>query len=405
MDVVILDHHSLPPSLPEAFAILHPQRRNGHPDASPCGAGVAWSFIGALQQELGNPNWDGRETDIALAMIGTIADVMELTGGNRTLVREGLRAFNAIVTGPLALLRTHAGLDSPATSRDIAFRIAPRINAAGRMADPHIALQGLLGDASSLSMLEELNRERQETVKGLLQDYEEHASFADRFVCIVDQRLTPGVCGLVAGKITERFHRPVLVAAEENGVCTASLRSVPGYDVAAMLRRVGHLLNDFGGHAMAAGCSFVTSTFDNLRAACIADAEQYVTDDMLVPRLHFDVEIDHRIITPALCNALEALEPCGQGNPEPRFLVRHASLSDVRTIGSDRTHVQARLGGKQVIGFGHAALAGSLSTPVDLLCRIGCNDWRGQRNVQLRLDDVRIAHHIPAPPSYQAVVT
>lgn len=401
IDTVILDHHSLPKDLPEAEAILHPSIRipGASDDSSPCGAGVAWSFVEAFERASGTPQWHEREIDLVFAAIGTVADVMELRGGNRALVRAGLKALQTTDKGTLALLCLQSGITPPYTSRDIGFRLAPRINAAGRMADPHIALHALLGDPQALLELETLNRQRQDLVGTLMGNVEEHASLGDRFICILEESCTPGVCGLMAGKICEQTGRPTLVAALENGRCTASLRGVPSYDVTAALRRAEHLLTDFGGHAMAAGCSFNAGIFDALRAFLIADASERIPESEAVPLVVIDVALDPRHITPELCAGLDRLEPFGQGNHEPRFLLQNVMLSDIRTVGSDKKHLQAKIGNAALIGFGHGELIRHLRQPVDIVCRIGMNTWKGFRRVQIQLDDVRVAS-----PAHVAVI-
>ncbi len=392
MDVVILDHHTLPRELPDAHAILHPDLRveGAAMAAAPCGAGVAWSFVEMYEQRAGNAQWQDRDTDMTLAAIGTVADVVELRDGNRSLVQQGLRALQS-AQGPLRLLCLQAGLTPPYTSRDIGFRLAPRINAAGRMADPHIALQALLGDPQALLELETLNQQRQSLVNSLMEGVETHESLGDPFICIVDEECTAGVCGLLAGKLCENLCKPTLVAAVDGGRCTASLRGIPGYDVTAALHRARHLLIDCGGHAMAAGCTFDREKFAELRDFLANDARMHVPEEATVPLLGVDAVLDPAHVCEALCAGLEALEPFGQGNAEPRFLLRNVMLTDLRTVGAEKKHLQAKLGNTSIIGFGHGHLVMHLRRPVDIACRIGTNTWKGIRRLQIMLDDARVS--------------
>ncbi len=398
IDVIVLDHHTLPGTLPAAFAILHPELTSPALDSAPCGAGVAWSLIHAMETADNNPDWEDRRTDIALAAIGTVADVVELRGGNRTLTHSGLLALAQLQTGPLALLCKNAGLESPYTSRDIGFRIAPRINAAGRMSDPHIALYALLGDHSSLLELDALNRQRQDVVTAHIDDLLPRAEMeSEGMLCFVNASYTPGICGLLAGRLTETFGRPSLVAAQTGEMCVASLRSIPGYDVTAGLTRCSNLLTGFGGHAMAAGCSFHISAFSMLRERLRADAGTHIATSDLRPTLVAECTMDISDVTTGFCDALGALEPFGQGNPEPRFVIENVRLEKIRCVGKTGKHLQGSVNGRKLIGFNLGHLLEALGEPVDLLCRIGMDTWQGRRNVQLFLDDARVADRVQDP--------
>lgn len=397
VDTIVLDHHQLPEQLPRAAAILHPALAEGDAIA-PCGAGVAWGFVRALEEHLGHAEWDDWETDIALAAIGTVADVVELRGHNRALVHRGLIALQRLTDGPLKLLCLHAGLTPPFTSRDIGFRIAPRINAAGRMADPHTALSALLGDEAALLSLHELNRQRQDVVADLL---EKTLPLAERqtssLLCFSSPDYSPGICGLLAGKLTERFGKPSLIAFSGNHLCTASLRSISEYDVTAGLRGCADLLQSYGGHAMAAGCAFVPDNLPSLHERLNADIIAAIGKATLHPTLTADVALSAAHITLDLCHALSSLEPFGQGNPEPRFIIRDVTLRNARCVGADKTHLQALVAGKKLIGFRLGHLHEYCERPVDLLCTVGIDAWQGKARPQLFLDDMRIS--TPAPIS------
>lgn len=426
IDVIVLDHHTLPTvapaaagaevglphDLPPACAILHPALASPVIDPSPCAAGIAWSVVEALERREGNVNWDGRATDIALAAVGTVADIVELRGGNRTLTHSGLQALSTLTDGPLALLCAHAGLQSPYTSRDIAFRIAPRINAAGRMDDPHIALSALLGDSAALLQLDTLNRERQDVVSGHIENLLPRAEAeAAGMLCFVSDDYSPGICGLLASRLCELHGKPCLIAARSGALCSASLRSIPGYDVTAGLSRCSDFLLTFGGHAMAAGCTFAAANFPSLHERLRADATEYIAADTLLPTLTADCAIGIERVTTDLCDALAVLEPFGQGNPEPRFIIEDARLDNARRVGKEEKHLQATVRGRKAIGFHLAHLEAQISTPVDLLCRVGIDTWNGRRQPQLFLDDIRVSgkshiqhsRNIPARKSSEAV--
>lgn len=401
MDVLVLDHHHLPDELPEAYAILHPALAPGFPHPHPSAAGVTWSLVRALEASDSSSMWTDseRDMDLALAAIGTIADLVELRGGNRTLAEAGVRALRRIDSGPLEFLKLQAGLTmAPVTSRDIAFRIAPRLNAAGRMAEPDIALRALLGDQVSLLRLEELNKERQGVVTQLFTDALPMIDASAPFLALRHADYVPGVCGLLAGKLTERFGRPSLVAHLNGNMCTGSLRSIAAYNVTEGLGRNPDLLTSFGGHAMAAGCSFLAKNFDALVSHLREDVNERVAEDDLIPSLTPDAHVDVAQLTLALCESLQALEPHGQGNPEPMFLLTNVRLERPRKIGSDSSHLQGSLDGKKLIGFRMGAFLDATTEPLDLLCRIGIDSWQGKRQVQVFVEDMRAFVTTPHRP-------
>ncbi len=390
MDVIILDHHRMPPVLPDACAIIHPALADAsavHPSA----AGIAWSVVRALEEAQGNGDWSGRETDIALGAMGTVADLVELRGVNRTLVHRGLRALGEISEGPLRFLQLQAGLQGIPTSQDIAFRLAPRINAAGRMADPLIALSALMGDHAALVQLEDLNRERQRLVAGLLEDsLPQVEDSPSPFLCMASPRFSAGICGLLAGKLTERFGKPSLVAHIQENLCIGSLRSIPGYNIMEALEHCSSLFLNFGGHAMAAGCSFAEDNLPQLSRQLTDHASAAIAADDLVPSLSIDMQLEASDLTLEVCEELRMLEPFGQGNPEPAFLIKNAMLERARTVGSDGSHLQASLGGKKVIGFRMGHLLDAARRPLDIVCHAAVDTWQGARGVQLLLKDMRV---------------
>ncbi|MBI3619281.1 single-stranded-DNA-specific exonuclease RecJ [Candidatus Peregrinibacteria bacterium] len=407
IDVIVLDHHHLRPELPKTFALLHPNLIPNFTDSAPCAAGVAWSVVVGLERADGVVGWDDMATDLALAGIGTIADLVELKGSNRILVHESLRALAGIKEGPLAFLRVHAGMNGVCTSRDVAFRIAPRLNAAGRMADPHIALQALLGNNDALLHLEQLNQERQTHVGSLLEEaLMSLPSTLPPLIALKNEAYSPGIVGLLASKLTEKFGRPTLIASIKDQHCIASLRSIPGYHITDGLARAQDLLVSFGGHAQAAGCAFSLDRFEALTDRLNVDVAERVTADDLFPSLTIDASLEANDVTLQLCEGIGALEPFGQGNPEPRFLVRSVRLEDVRRVGKEETHLQARVAGKKLIGFGMAEFEEATRQPLDLVCRVGIDTWGGSRRPQLFLDDLRIANtleHAKAPNSSETL--
>lgn len=390
IDAIVLDHHSLPDNAPPAFAILHPALAPGFPEPWPSAAGVAFAFVAAIEAGA----WDDRDEDLALAMIGTVADLVPLLGANRTLVRAGLAALERLRDVPLATFaaRTRTG-SAPLTSTDIAFRIAPRINAAGRIADPMIALHALLEGGEYLRDLETLNVLRQEETAGAI----DHAlqsldNATDPFVCVADPSYQAGIIGLIAGKMTERFGRPSMAVSMRSGECVASLRSIQCYSIIDGLRRHSGLFTSFGGHAQAAGCSFHPANLPTIREALSKDVSLHVSPADLIPTLPVDATLAPGMLSIPFVRSLSALEPFGQGNPEPQFLIENVRLSSVRTVGQHGKHLQAFAAGHKLIAFGHGNLIDRTQGPIDLLCRLGIDTWNGRGQTQLMVQDMRVAH-------------
>lgn len=390
IDVIIVDHHHPPAEIPSATALVHPMTTSLK-DPWPSAAGLAHMLGRALAPTTGIE----ADTDLALAMLGTVADVVPLLGRNRTLVHLGLAALDRLPSGPLAEMRDALRADKKGlTASDIAFRLAPRINAAGRLAAPDIALAALLDGGPALAQLEELNADRQRQTKlavdGAIEKILAQAAVPP-LLSVSHPDLHPGVLGLVAAKLSERFGRPTLIVSERDGVGTASLRSAGGYHLAEGLTRCADLLDRFGGHAQAAGCTFALSNREALVQRLGADVAASVPADDLVPTLEIDGEIPLSSLRPALISGLSVFQPFGAGNQEPRVILRGVTLDGARGVGENARHLQARIGGAKLIGFGLGHLSTHADQPLDLVGRLSIDSWNGREMAQLMLEDMRIA--------------
>lgn len=391
IDVIILDHHTVT-TPPNAFAILHPAIAPGFAQPHPSAAGVAFSFAHAMEGE----HWDDRDTDLALAMLGTVADLVPLIGANRRLVQEGLDALHRLQGTPLAILRDNVSSGNPLTSVDVAFRIAPRINAAGRMAAPMLGLRAILEGGELLKDLDTLNSLRQsETAraldKALLDIARDATGNLPAFLSISSSQFPPGIVGLLAGKLTDRFGRPSMAISIQRELCTASLRSPPHYNITQALQRIAPLLQSFGGHAQAAGATFSLENAMAVMEALERDAEAHIAGELHTPTIGIDAIVPHASITTELCTSLRSLEPFGQGNPEPLFLVENVTMESVRQVGADSKHLQARIGQCKLIGFGIGELAKHSAQPLDIVGKLGIDAWNGRMSPQLMIQDMRIS--------------
>lgn len=397
IDVIVTDHHRVQGGVPDAYAIIHPDVPSPFPNPHLSGSGVAFMLVRALEKL---QSWKDIDLDIALAAIGTVGDLVPLTGENRLLVIHGLKFLDRLPPSPLKDFVDSVRSTGPLTATDIAFRIVPRINAAGRMAHPLVALEALLGGGDSLEELHRLNGERRTFVEELQEEIIPLLDVSDAFLVIASDRITPGTAGLIAGRLSEKFGRPSLAAAIMGNIAVGSVRSIPEIDLMECMEHasVKKFFKTFGGHAQAAGCTFAPADAAALRKAFNALLKkQGVSVDTLLPTLELDAALDQRHLTMAFARSLTSLAPFGTGNAEPTFLLPRQTLTDIRTVGSEKSHLQAKVNGIQAVGFRLGSCIDQLNetTPVDIACRISINNWNGRENVQLVIEDIRTStsHH------------
>ena len=211
------------------------------------------------------------------------------------------------------------------------------------------------------------------------------------FLSIAQEHFPEGILGLLAGKLTEMFGRPSLVARIRGESCTASLRSPQIFHITEGLERCQDLLMYYGGHAQAAGCTFNLRDFDELSKRLAADIEVQTTTDELQPSITIDAFIEPAHIDLKLCEELKLLEPFGSGNPEPMFLLKNVAIDHPRQVGSDSTHLQGTTSGIKMIGFRLGHLLSKLDKPLDIVCRVGIDTWNGRAQPQLFVEDIGVA--------------
>ncbi|OGJ54570.1 hypothetical protein A3D11_01890 [Candidatus Peribacteria bacterium RIFCSPHIGHO2_02_FULL_49_16] len=386
IDCIVVDHHTPKKTLPPAYGIIHPCLSQPPPISPPSAAGLTFALVSAFEGE----SWEGRAEDLALATIGTVADLVLLLGENRTLVQEGIHALRCLRNGPLAAFVQHVcPKQDRITGTDIAFRLAPRINAAGRMDDPLLALYALTEEGDHHLHLETMNAKRQEYTRELFANlYETIPASPPPFLINASPLYPSGIIGLLAGKLTEIFGRPSLVASIQSGICTASLRSPPCYNVTEGLERISDLLLSFGGHAQAAGCTFALQNLDKVRARLSNDVLEQTPEENLHPTLSLDARLLPSTVTLPFCSILSFLEPFGMGNPEPIFLLENVRLEHLTLIGKDRQHISGQIEGTRFVGFDLGNLVNTLPEKVDIACTIQINTWNGRTSPQIMLKDI-----------------
>jgi len=404
IDVIITDHHLPGGPLPAAYAICNPRHPNcTHGDKDLAAVGVAYKLALALCEALGaSPALAQRQLD--LVALATIADVAPLRGENRVLVRYGLRLLADTTHPGLRALMRSSGLDGkPLTAGRVGFVLAPRLNAAGRIADAKLGLQLLLAEQEDEALriareLEELNQARQALDRSVLDDalrQLDQPAARDRFAHVLwAEGWHAGVIGIVASRVVEQTARPAVLVAVEQGIGKGSGRSISAFDLHAALSDCRAHFQRFGGHRAAAGLTMDAQHLPAFAAQFDDVARQRLTADDLVPELRVDLDLNLETVDEELEKYVRHFEPFGVGNPAPVFRARGARLvSTPRRVGSDglRLSFDVPSGTLDGIGWGLADKASRL--PLDreheLAFRLERDEYRGNSRLQLRVADIR----------------
>lgn len=412
IDVIVTDHHEPPDGdLPPTFALVNP-KLPGHdyPFRELCGSAVAFKLAWSVCQRVSGS--DKVRPDLRAFLlealgyvaVATICDVVPLVGENRVLAHFGLRALrDSPAPGMLALLERTGLAGRDLTPEDVGYQIGPRINASGRMDSAARAVEAMLAaDAPEgrrcAEALEVLNDSRRAVERGVLEEAltqaKELAERGDRILVLGGEGWHPGVVGIVASRLVDRFDRPALViGVDEHGVGRGSARSVDGVSVLEIMKAGADHMNRFGGHAMAAGCEVSRENLPHLREALVAAAAGLEREDEGKV-----IEIDARIrlegLDDGLMTQIRRLEPCGEKNPKPVLLAEDVRLDDMpRIIGQDRSHMLLKLrSGTAVfkaLAFGMAKREPELSMgrPLDVVFTPRISHWRGRSEIELVLED------------------
>ena len=403
IDVVITDHHECKQAIPEAAAVVDPHRPDcPYPFKGLAGVGVALK----LAMAAAGPDRAGlvfREY-ADLAAVGTVADVMPMTGENRTIVQTGLAALAHPRRVGLAQLMEEAGLgDKPVTSVSIGYTLAPRINAAGRMGQADLAAELLLtrdpGRAAALAQeLCALNRERQTIECEIFQECVQRLERRPQsgVILLADEHWHQGVVGIVASRLTEKYSCPVFMVCLDQGMGKGSCRSWGGVNLFHLLTQCQDLLEGFGGHAMAAGFTVREENIPALERRLRQLVLEEQAGEELPSLLDIDAAVLPQELTVEAVEALDALEPCGAGNPRPVLVLTGAHVISAAQVGRGR-HLKLRLEGRGVpldaifFSVDGSELGLTPGCRVDVAFYPQINDFRGVRSVQLQVVDLRHA--------------
>lgn len=404
LDVIVTDHHHVPTCLPPALAIINPRQPGcRYPFKDLAGVGVAYKLACALLASSNcSPAMPNDPLD--LVALGTVADMMPLIDENRSLVQRGLQALRKSGRVGLQELIRLAGTKT-VDSESISFALAPRLNAAGRLADPYCAYQIMVTDSEDEARvlaagLESTNQERQALTKRLVHEAEGQIlseGGAGSLIFVSGSGFKAGVVGLVAGKLAESHYRPAVVVEVGDETSRGSARSIPDFNIVMALQECSELLVRFGGHAQAAG---FTITNANLKALCsrlstVADRE--LSGKVLDASLPIDVELPIAQATWGALRQMEALAPFGHGNPQPTLVARRARVVGYpKVVGTD--HLRLRLADQgsplalDAIAFRMSSLVDELSAaPLwDVAYTLGRNEWGGNPPIlQMNVKDMR----------------
>lgn len=429
IDVVVVDHHEPPQDLPPAVAILNPHRHDcAFPDKGLSGAGLAFYMIIGLRAKLREVGWftDSGTPDIRryldIVTLGTIADMVPLKGVNRILVRRGLVELGGSTRPGVLALKQVAHISSREVGvGQVAFRLGPRINAAGRMDAGLKVVEMLTTDSSEVAFriaqeLDEHNRERQtmeaRVLEQALSQVGADTALQDRYSIVVGREgWHPGVLGIVASRIVERFHRPTVVVGFDRSEGRGSARSIRGFHLVEGLSRCAEFLEKFGGHEYAGGLSikqenfpFFVDRFEEIARACLAPED-------LIPVLEVDAQLSFSEIGLSLAREIDILQPFGIGNPEPLFMTKGVVISERREFTSGvrfRLQHEGRSLNGVAFGLGFGASGNesgwgislkpdtlsSLLIPgarIDVVYRLSKNEWNGTSAVELHIVDIRLS--------------
>jgi len=401
LEVVILDHHEPGADLPRALGIVGPKRAD-QPAVTPYAAcGLAFQVVRALWRLAGR---DAEPVDLLdLAAIGTLADVVPLVGDNRILARQGLvRLSTAPSLGVAALLR-EAEVTGAVRPRDVTFGLAPRLNAAGRLGDARTAVTLLLTEdpaeaARIAQALDQENRERQALTEQVLTEavaHVEEGRWAEASALVLaGEGWHPGVVGIVASHLKERYNRPVVMIAVAEGVGKGSARSIEPLSMVEALAACADLLLRYGGHAMAAGLTIAPERIDLFRARFLEEAGRRLRPEDLMPAVTVDAEVRLADLSPRLARELEGMGPFGPGNPEPVFALRGLRAAATRVVGDG--HLRLGLtdghGYLEAIGFARGDVAEVLAftgARLDVAGALELDRWGQEEKVTLVLRDVQ----------------
>ncbi|WP_062104583.1 single-stranded-DNA-specific exonuclease RecJ [Bacillus niameyensis] len=403
IDLIITDHHEAGAELPDAFSIIHPKIPGStYPFSDLAGVGVAFKLAHAL-------NGDLPEHLLDLVAVGTIADLVPLQGENRLLVKKGLNQLvKTTRPGLLELCKIASIKLSEINEETVGFAIAPRLNAVGRLdhAGPAADLLMTHDPEEAMMLAEEidsLNKQRQQIVAEIANEaidvVEKDYSINDSHVIVIGKEgWNPGVIGIVASRLVEKFYRPTIVLSydPQTGLAKGSARSIAGFDLFKNLSTCRDILPHFGGHTMAAGMTLSIENVDELRNRLNEAASQQLSSEDFIPITELDASINIEDIDIDSISQLNMLAPYGMNNPKPTILIENAITTDIKKIGANKNHLKILFEGQghflDGVGFNLGNLADDLSpgSKAAVIGELAINEWNNRQKPQIFIRDMAV---------------
>lgn len=408
LTVIVTDHHTCKDQIPAAYAVINPKQPDcTYPFKDLAGVGVSFKLILATALVMNLPAKDYFDKFIDIVAIGTIADVVSLTDENRIFVTCGIKALkNTKNLGLKALFETASIGDKPINTGLISFMVAPRINAAGRVGSAKSAVELLVTENSDTAneiaaALEDENRSRQQTEQEILNEalemIEKDTVFKNKKVIVLaKENWHHGVIGVVASRLVDRYYKPTILISLKDGLGKGSGRSVKGFNLFDALTHCSDLLLKYGGHELAAGLGLNFNDICEFDKQINEYAKLHLSEEDLVPYINIDQTLEIGDLTVTNAELLSVLEPFGMGNSQPVFALLNATLISQRTIGDGRhARLTVSKNGKTIdfLGFNMAQAASNfvVGSKLDIAFTMSSNMFRGEKNLQLALKDVRLS--------------
>lgn len=412
MDVIITDHHHVPKLLPKALAIINPNLKNcRYPEKNLAGVGVAFKLAQALYQKMKPGEAEQLKWLLDLVAIGTVADCVPLLGENRVLAKYGLIVLSKTKRKGLLEMfkvgRISISEDDQPDTHKISFQVAPRINAAGRMDHASFSFKLItekdLIKARNMALeVESKNQSRQKITGEITREVRSIAENMFRnkkFVFAENEHWPVGLLGLVAGKISDEFNKPALILQKQEKEFVGSLRSISQLNIIETLEKCSELLIKFGGHAQAAGVRVAHGKIEKFYAKFGQLIEEQLAGKDISPRIEIDMEISAQDLNWELLSQIKKMEPFGENNEEPVFLVKGMVVEGLRIVGNGSQHLKLSLRSKEkspkvfdAIGFGLGEKFSNLKNgdSIDIVFNLQEDEWNGNKKIQLKLVDLKL---------------
>lgn len=403
IDLIITDHHEPSEKVPEAYAVINPKKENcSYPCKMLAGVGVAFKLATALMNQI-------PEELLDIVALGTIADLVPLVGENRVFAYYGLQKLNLRKNIGLKSLLEVSGITEEITESHVGFGIGPRINASGRLEKANQAVELLITKDSVIAnqiaeSLDQLNCERKRLVEEMTQEaieqVEENRARNEHFVVVSKEDWHLGVIGIVASRLVEKYHLPVIVLSidEKKGVAKGSARGIASFNLFTALSKCGDLLLRYGGHTMAAGMSLDVNRILDFHQRLSEISQETLTEEDLIPVTMLEDELHLDQVNEEFIGQIKQLSPFGTGNPVPYFVLRGLEVSRKQQLGEERNHLKLLVKKDRytldAIGFRFGELAHQMvpAVQVDITGELHVNEWNGRRSPQLLIRDISVPY-------------